>query len=263
MIKVIFFDIDGTLVSMKTRQMTPALFDALLLLKEKGIKVVIASGRPPVQLPHLGELFNSFPWDGYVMMNGQYCMDADRNCVYKLPIPQKAIEALIPYLRESSFACTVMEEDYQYEIRFNEHKYNYLKNLGRESEWKPPEDPARALSHPTFQFSPYIPEEQDEEFLKHAPGLKSARWSVDFSDMIPEEGGKPEGMKVMLDRFGISREECMAFGDGGNDITMIQYAGIGVAMGNGTGNVKAAADYVTLTCEEDGIIHALKHFEVL
>ena len=51
MIKVIFFDIDGTLVSMKTRQMTPALFDALLLLKEKGIKVVIASGRPPVQLP--------------------------------------------------------------------------------------------------------------------------------------------------------------------------------------------------------------------
>ena len=61
----------------------------------------------------------------------------------------------------------------------------------------------------------------------------------------------------------MKREECMAFGDGGNDIPIIEYAGIGVAMGNATDDVKAAADYVTDTVDEDGIVTALEHFGVI
>ena len=61
----------------------------------------------------------------------------------------------------------------------------------------------------------------------------------------------------------MTREKCMAFGDGGNDIPIIEYAGIGVAMGNATDDVKAAADYVTDTVDEDGIVTALQRFGVL
>ncbi|MBR3364577.1 MAG: Cof-type HAD-IIB family hydrolase [Solobacterium sp.] len=263
MIKAIFFDIDGTLISMKTKKISPLLIDALYQLKEKGILLFIATGRPPVQLPHLGETFNAFPWDGYVMMNGQYCMDSERQCFYKLPLSRSTLESLIPYLQQADFPCTVMEEDFQYEIRFNPKRYEYLKSLNRENEYPEPIDPRRAFEHETFQYSPYIPEEMDEEFVSHAPGIKSARWSPDFADMIPVEGGKPEGMKRMLERHHLTLQECMACGDGGNDITMIRAAGIGVAMGNGREEVKKAADYVTLTCEEDGLVHAFRHFNLL
>ena len=80
---------------------------------------------------------------------------------------------------------------------------------------------------------------------------------------FPACGGKPVGMQKMLERFGLRREECMAFGDGANDIEMLQYAGLGIAMGNGDDEVKRAADYVTDAVDADGIVNALRHFGLL
>ena len=76
-------------------------------------------------------------------------------------------------------------------------------------------------------------------------------------------GGKPVGVGKMLERFGLKREESMAFGDGGNDIDMLRYAGVGVAMDNAGDDVKAAADYVTAGVDEDGVERALRHFGVI
>ena len=82
-------------------------------------------------------------------------------------------------------------------------------------------------------------------------------------DVIPSECGKAVGMRAILQHYGFAREESIAFGDGGNDQDMIAYAGIGVAMGNATPDVKAAADYVTDSCADDGVYTALKHFGLL
>ena len=112
-------------------------------------------------------------------------------------------------------------------------------------------------------MSAYIPAERDAEFLSHAPGMMSARWSPHFADMIREHGGKPEGIKAALALHGLKREEAIAFGDGGNDIAMLAYAGTGVAMGNASDEVKAHADYVTDDCENDGIYSAFKHFGLI
>ena len=261
MTKAIFFDIDGTLISMKTRKISDALVDALYQLKENGIRLFIASGRPPVQLRLLDPKFTAFPWDGYVMMNGQYCLDENKECIFSLPIKQETLEVLVPWLKTCDFACAILEKDYEYDLHFNQSKYNYYKFLNKLDEMPKVHDPERMLTHTTYQICPYIPREQDPEFLKHAPGLKSARWSDAFADMIPENGGKPNGMKIMLERYGLEQKDSMAFGDGGNDITMLEY--IGVAMGNGRDDVKAAADYVTADCEDEGIIKALEHFHLL
>jgi hydroxymethylpyrimidine pyrophosphatase-like HAD family hydrolase len=67
----------------------------------------------------------------------------------------------------------------------------------------------------------------------------------------------------MLDRYGLTKEECMAFGDGGNDISMLEYVEIGVAMGNALPEVKAAADYVTAPIDEGGLADAFKHFNLI
>ena len=67
----------------------------------------------------------------------------------------------------------------------------------------------------------------------------------------------------ILNRYGIAKEEAMAFGDSENDLEMLKAAGIGVAMGNGSAESKAIADYVTTDCDEGGILNALKHFKLL
>ena len=95
------------------------------------------------------------------------------------------------------------------------------------------------------------------------PNCKSARWHETFTDIIPKDGGKTAGIQAVLEHYGIKKEECMAFGDGGNDKDMLQYAGIGIAMGNATEDVKQVADYVTKDIDEDGILHGLQQFHVL
>ena len=82
-------------------------------------------------------------------------------------------------------------------------------------------------------------------------------------DVIPAIGGKAAGIQYILQHFGISQNEIMAFGDGNNDIDMLRYANVGVAMGNAGSEVKRQADYVTADVDNDGIWRALKHYEVL
>ena len=89
------------------------------------------------------------------------------------------------------------------------------------------------------------------------------RWADDFCDILPEGGGKPNCLRQTLAHLGLTREQCIAFGDGGNDVTMLEYAGIGVAMGNACEEAKAAADYITEDVTHDGLAHALEYFGLL
>lgn len=262
MIKAVFLDIDGTLIRFDTHEIPDSALKVLHQAKEKGIRLFIASGRPPIQMSLLCESFRTFPWDGKVLLNGQYCLDEKEQVMHQEPLPMSAMEKLVPWLMDKQFNCAFYELDYAYDIHFNQDYYNYLKEIGHPERMLPVEDVHRALSHETFQICPYIPADEDAEFLRHAPGCRSARWTPDFADIIPEDGGKPEGVKRMLAKYGIAREECMAFGDGANDITMLQYAGIGVAMGNANDDVKAAADYVTAPIDQDGLAKAFVHFHL-
>ena len=76
-------------------------------------------------------------------------------------------------------------------------------------------------------------------------------------DVIPEKGGKVAGIRRFLEDFSISQEEIMAFGDGENDMDMLKFAGIGIAMGNADTQVKAIADEVTESVDENGVVRAL------
>ena len=88
-------------------------------------------------------------------------------------------------------------------------------------------------------------------------------WNDTGIDIIPKDGGKSAGIRQYLDLLGIDRSESMAFGDGENDIDMLEFVGVGVAMGNADDAVKAAADYVTDTVDNDGIAKALQHFGLI
>ena len=114
-----------------------------------------------------------------------------------------------------------------------------------------------ALEHNSMQI------EQEHLLLDRAPHLKTTRWHPNFLDVIPPTGGKDLGMDAILDHFGIPLENCMAFGDGENDLSMLIHAGIGVAMGTASSAVKAQANYAAPSVDEDGIVRALSHFGLL
>lgn len=257
MIKAIFFDIDGTLVSFNTHVISDRVMSDLNALRRKGVKLFIASGRHYRLMDNLG----NFPFDGYVCMNGAlsilggepvYCHPLDRDIVTEVAerCDRNGLPAVV--FAEDSY-CISLENDLTSRV----FEMIHLKDV--------PVVPLKEIDPDTVcQFTIFADQDQERELVM--PGIKgvmTSRWFPAFFDMNPEGITKAEGISQVISRLGISRDEVMAFGDGGNDIEMLEFAGIGVAMGNATEPLKACADYVTLTVDNDGISHALRHFGII
>lgn len=112
-----------------------------------------------------------------------------------------------------------------------------------------------------FQLTPFINAEEEAIIL---PAVPTARWAAGIRlRRRDSQNTKQNGIDQIIRHFGIKLEETMAFGDGGNDISMLRHAGIGVAMGNANDDVKAASNYTTTSVDEDGIANALKYFGIV
>ena len=127
----------------------------------------------------------------------------------------------------------------------------------------PVRPPEWMLEHKIYQFIPLVGEGEEQVFLDVMPHCVSTRWHPEGVDIIPAGDGKAAGIRATLDRYGLGREEIIAFGDGINDRSMLAMAGVSVAMGNAVPEVKDEADLVTDSVEEDGVCRALWHFGLL
>ncbi len=262
MVKAIFFDIDGTLVSFKTHTIPQSTQDALRELKRKGIKLFIASGRPPFHLKMLIEQFRDL-FDGYITLNGQYCYNKEGVVIHENHINKADLIALVEQLKDKDISCGFLELDYYYFNKITKAVKDLRELLGNTAPQATIDDVNRIYSHKTYQLNLFLPEETEQTITQYLPNCQSVRWCPIFTDLIPKDGGKPVGVKHILDYYNISLAESMAFGDGGNDKDMLQFVNIGVAMGNGRDETKAVADYVTSDVDDDGIVNALKHFKIL
>lgn len=263
MIKAIFFDIDGTLLSHKTLSVPDSARRALDALREKGILTFLATGRHIPMLKSIRPL-DGLKFDGIISLNGQYCRN-DSGVIYHSPIPQKDVASLLDYLKEHPHPCILIEEDRMY-INFHNALVEKVQ-AGIRAGMPPLGDLDRGYTVPIYQALLYISEE-DMSRLPPLPGIRFSRWrlsSPDLSgaDLYPASGGKAVGIARVLEHYGIDRAETMAFGDGENDVDMFGSVGISVAMGNGCDAAKNAADYITDEVDADGIWKALKHFGVL
>ena len=257
MIKAIFFDIDGTLVSFKTHEISKTTLEALYALREKGVKLFIASGRHLLIMDNL----SGFPFDGYVCMNGSLVFDRGK-VIYSHPLDQADAASVIDLAETGQIPCVLFTEK---NVAMN-CRTERTEQLFRMIRLPEPEYASLMpyKSGPVSQFTIFLDQEREDALL--APALKhsvTTRWHPEFTDIVPENISKAGGISRVIAGYGIGREEVMAFGDGGNDVEMIEYAGIGVAMGNALPDVRKHADYVTSTVDEDGIVAALRHFRIL
>ena len=117
--------------------------------------------------------------------------------------------------------------------------------------------------NPVYLVNVFADEADVNRVLADMPHCRMTRWNPYGVDIIAAGNSKAKGMERVLHYYGIDREEIIAFGDGENDMEMLQFAGIGVAMGNADPEVKEIADYVTDSVGEGGITHALQHFKLI
>lgn len=257
MIKAVFFDIDGTLVSFKTHRVPESTVKSLKALQNNGVKIFIASGRHPSVMDNVREI----PFDGYVALNGGAAF-VGGEAVYERFIPQEDVDALARYLEAvHAFPCTFI---YQ-----KGHVLNF-KNQDVDEVFKIidfPDFPCWPLEairrEKIYQVLAFFKGEEEAAVMQRLPGCSTTRWSPLFTDIIPKGGSKWIGIEKVLEHFGIAPDETMAFGDGGNDVEMLRNAGIGVAMQNAEMGVQQAADYVTTSVDDDGIANALRHFRLI
>lgn len=261
MTKALFFDIDGTLVSFQTHKVPASTIEALTIAHEKGVRIFIATGRPTLIINNLGELQSRGLIDGYITMNGGYCYVGDE-VVYKRTISEEDVQTIAQFCKMHQYSCIFMGEHDASVCQPDEMlRYIFYTHLGVKE--FPIEDFEKAIQRDVYQITSFFTFEQEKELLQQVANCEFGRWHSAFVDITTKGNTKQNGIDEFIKHFGFKLEETMAFGDGGNDVGMLRHAGIGVAMGNANDEVKANADYVTASVDEDGIYKALKYLGVI
>ena len=178
-IRAAFFDIDGTLLLYDNDGMPDSTVQALHALQANGVKIFIATGRPPVHLPYLPALQKA-NWDGFVTMNGQYCFLADGEPVYSKAIDPASLRTLLPYIEKEQLSIGFVEKDACYFNLIDARSADFAKELGQGTA----DIAARIEQNPIYQLSAFLPDDCEEEFLRRCPGCLAVRWSPDFADKI-------------------------------------------------------------------------------
>ncbi len=261
MIKAIFFDIDGTLVPLGQEFISDRLEKDLPALQAQGIKIFVCSGRARQDLNRTGML-RGVEFDGYLTLSGQYCCDKDGAAYRDVAIsPEDARGACQVLLDHPEIPALMQGNGESYLTRINDRVERIYKLIHTVP--YPRRSPEWLLEGKTDQLTPFAGPGEEELFLAAMPGCASTRWHSEGIDILPRDGGKGVAIQATMERYGFTREELMAFGDGENDMPMLAQTGTSVAMGNSVDKVKAMASYVTDTARSDGISKALRHFGLL
>ena len=255
MIKAIFFDVDGTLFSHKIAAISQSNQKCISKLQQKGIKVFIATGRALPELEYMK--VTDIPFDGYALINGQLTINKEKEVIYGCPIDQYDIDQIIEPFNNMLFPIILIEKDRMY--------INYVDDHVIDIETRISSVPPKVDKYhgDTIYQMMFYTKNLDAVNKLDLPHCRKINWFNEAFDVLNKDGDKTNGMIALLEHYHISKDEVMAFGDGNNDVEMIKFAKIGVAMGNATEACKQASDYVTSDMDDDGIYKALKHFNII
>lgn len=260
MIKALFFDIDGTLVSFDTHAIPQSAADAIAEAKGRGVKIYISTGRPVRFINNLGAIEHLI--DGYITANGACCM-AGGSVVSCIAIPADEARALVRTADIEGFPVIVVGERSLTVRNTDDDVDRLFRRMLNVTDLGEGVDVETVLSERVIQLTPIIDHATEKRLMAAMPHCVSARWHPEFTDITARGADKGSALHTMAAHLGIDIAETMAFGDGGNDLSIIREAGVGIAMGNALGEVKAAADHVTASVDEDGVALALRHYGVI
>lgn len=263
--KMIVLDLDGTLTNNK-KEITPRTKEALMKAQAKGVKIVLASGRPTYGIMPLAEELELKKNGGFILaFNGGKIIDcSDCRTIFE----QKLDETLVPLLYHVAKEAGMQILTYQGEgIAATDKNDKYVQEEARINKMPVEEydDFLQQLVYPVNKClivgDPDPLHQLEIKLKKELEGRMDVYRSADyFLECVPLGIDKARSLDRLITTLGITKEEVIACGDGYNDLSMINFSGLGVAMSNAADDIKAQADYVTLSNEEDGIAHVVDKF---
>ncbi len=264
--KAIALDIDGTLINSK-KEITPRVLQKIQKLQEKGVAVIIASGRPPHGIAHVAKALGMDRNGGYVSaFNGGKIIEFQTGEVkYQATVPEELRDEIIRYAHTIPESTILLHGDGVIYTEDDTNEYARFESDIVRMPLKKVEDLHEVIDYPANKYlitgNPELMPEYSKKMAKHFEGRLNIMQSAPFFiEVIPPGVDKAESLAKLIAMLGIKREELVACGDGENDLGMIRYAGLGVAMENGEDCVKEAADFVTTSCENDGVANVIEKF---
>ena len=262
MYKLIAIDMDGTLLNEK-KEISNRCKEDIRILKERGISVVLATGRPfHGILRYIDELNLHDINDFVVTYNGALVQNTNADKVLNSrPLSLNSYKELYTVSKELDVNIHALTESSVLTPRNNQ--YTHIESTINQIPIieGPVEDIVSTTNIIKVMFIddpkrldaiiPLIPDWVKEKYSI----LRSAPIFLEFLEKGVDKGA---GVSLIARQLGIESKEVICIGDAGNDIAMIKYAGLGVAMGNATDEVKSVADYITLSNEEDGVAHVIE-----
>lgn len=262
--KLLVLDLDGTLTNSK-KEISTRNKEVLMKAQMMGVKVVLASGRPTGGIGFLAEELCLHRFGGYILSynGGQIIECASGNLLFQSSIPVSAIPDIYQAAVDYSLAIVSYDDN-------NIVTQNQDDEFVKIEAWLNRMGVVETDDFGNF-FSSDVPkclmmgdplhlDRVEPQIADRFPHLNVMRSIPFFLEVVPQGVDKALSLSRLLGHLGYTPEQMMVCGDGMNDLSMIEYAGLGVAMNNAEEKVKNASSYITLSNDEDGVAHAVERF---
>lgn len=265
MYTIIALDLDGTLTNSK-KEITPRTYDALMAAQQRGVKIILASGRPVYGMEHLAEQLRMEEYGGYVLaFNGGKLIDwRTKEVIMEQKLPNELVAriyhsavdadlAVLTYRGKTIVTNKAFDRHVMHNAYINRLPLVELDDFLNEIEY--PVNKCLIVGEPER-----LAVLEKKMLAEYGDTMGIFRSQPFFLECVPPGIDKAHTLEILCSKRGIKKEEIIACGDSWNDLSMIEYAGLGVAMGNAVDDLKAKADYVTASNEEDGIAEVIDRF---
>lgn len=263
--KLLALDIDGTLTNSQ-KAITPITLQALEKAEKAGIKIILATGRPTYGVAPIAEKLGMDEKGGYVLSfnGGKITEWHSKQVLYERDLPRELLPLLYKTAKDNHVSIMTYQNEYvvsettdnpyvQIEMSLNHMGGRKVHNFLTDTNFPLPKC--------IITGEPAIIEKLDKELN----GILSEQLSIYrsepfFLEIMPKGIDKAYSLSILLDKLGFERKNLIACGDGFNDISMIKYAGLGIAMANAQPEVMRIADYITSSNDEDGVAKVIEKF---
>ena len=263
--KVLVLDIDGTLTNSK-KEITEATKQGIWNILQHGHKVILASGRPTPGMRKCEEELELKKYGGYLLsFNGARIVECKTGeVVYQRTLPLSIMPGLYEFAKANGCGLITYQgpgvisafepDDYvQLEARINGIPIRVVDNFVEYVNF----DINKCLMTAPEEIAPELEKQLQEKYSDVASIYRSEPF---FLEILPRGIDQAQSLARLLEILGLDKERMIACGDGYNDLTMIKFAGLGVAMENAVLPVRKAADYITMSNNDDGIAHVVEKF---
>lgn len=257
MIKIAFLDFDQTLYSHFSNSIPASAIKAVNELRANGIKIFLCSGRSLCEMDNFD--LSSIKIDGMIANNGQVAYDGDFNILFDHPMDGELKEKIVAKFNEKKVPLFLNTDTDVFANFINDTVIKTQQDIN-----SPCPEVRQYNGEKIYMSSAFYNNEEEWKDLDSLRSLANITfWHFGAVDIVPKCASKANGIKEILDIYGIKQSETIGFGDSDNDIDMIEFCEIGVAVGNATEDVKYVADYITNHIDEDGIYNACKTYKLM